>query len=146
MFSIDLNGNACYKQEMIADGKWIPYFTAVTNHVMETLKSDLNFNTFLGYCTARKENQNNKKMTVEEAGRKDGVATSRNHDKEFYQEIGQKGGETTARNHDQDFYEEIGHKGGEARANQSTNNSNKMSQEKAGRKGGRARANKQNDH
>ncbi len=33
------------------------------------------------------------KMSREEAGRKGGEATSKNHDKEFYQEIGQKGGE-----------------------------------------------------
>ena len=35
------------------------------------------------------------KMSREEAGRKGGEATSKNHDKEFYQEIGQKGGEAT---------------------------------------------------
>ena len=33
-----------------------------------------------------------KKMTVEEAGRKGGEATADSHDKEFYQEIGKKGG------------------------------------------------------
>lgn len=38
------------------------------------------------------------KMSREEAGRKGGETTSKNHDKEFYQEIGKKGGE--ARNND----------------------------------------------
>ncbi|MFC3039420.1 hypothetical protein ACFOGI_04090 [Virgibacillus xinjiangensis] len=45
---------------------------------------------------------NNQKMSLEEAGR--------------------KGGKTTARNHDQEFFEEIGKKGGEERARQSENN------------------------
>ncbi|WP_153723155.1 KGG domain-containing protein [Sporosarcina cascadiensis] len=42
------------------------------------------------------------------------------------EEAGKKGGEATARNHGHEFYEEIGRKGGEARArqNDSTNNSN----------------------
>lgn len=53
---------------------------------------------------------NNKQgsMTVEEAGRKGGEATSANHDREFYEDIGQKGGEATSANHDREFYEEIG--------------------------------------
>ena len=38
-------------------------------------------------------NQNDdNKMSREEAGRLGGEATSENHDKEFYEEIGQKGG------------------------------------------------------
>jgi uncharacterized protein len=41
-------------------------------------------------------------MTVEEAGRKGGEATSRNHDKEFYQEIGRKGGEARSEQRDND--------------------------------------------
>ncbi|WP_144460420.1 KGG domain-containing protein [Siminovitchia fortis] len=65
---------------------------------------------------------NDHKMTVEEAGRKGGEATARNHDKEFYKEIGRKGGEATSKNHDKDFYEEIGHKGGKARAEQHDDN------------------------
>ncbi len=32
-------------------------------------------------------------MSVSEAGKKGGQATSSTHDREFYQEIGQKGGE-----------------------------------------------------
>jgi hypothetical protein len=32
-------------------------------------------------------------MSVNEAGRKGGEATSASHDKEFYQEIGSKGGQ-----------------------------------------------------
>ncbi|MGW9607609.1 KGG domain-containing protein, partial [Heyndrickxia sporothermodurans] len=55
-----------------------------------------------------------KTMSTEEAGRKGGEATARNHDKEFYEEIGQKGGEATAENHDKEFYQRIGEKGGEA--------------------------------
>ena len=45
-------------------------------------------------------NNNNKdgNMTVEEAGRKGGEATSRNHDREFYEEIGSKGGKANAEN------------------------------------------------
>ena len=45
----------------------------------------------------------NNKMSREEAGRKGGETTSKNHDKEFYQEIGQKGGEATSKNHDKEF-------------------------------------------
>lgn len=67
------------------------------------------------------QNNQNGNMSREEAGRKGGEATSRNHDREFYQEIGEKGGE--ARN---------GSNGG--------NNDGKMSREEAGRKGGEARA------
>ncbi len=51
-----------------------------------------------------------KKMSREEAGRKGGKATSKNHDKEFYQEIGEKGGEATSKNQGKEFYEEIGKK------------------------------------
>lgn len=53
-------------------------------------------------------NNNGNKMSREEAGRKGGEATAKNHDKEFYQEIGRKGGEATSESHDKDFYEEIG--------------------------------------
>ena len=38
------------------------------------------------------ENKKKGKMTVEEAGRKGGEATSETHGKEFYSEIGEKGG------------------------------------------------------
>ena len=64
---------------------------------------------------------NDRKMSVEEAGRKGGKTTSENHDKEFYQEIGQKGGEATSENHDKEFYQEIGEKGGESRSKQRKN-------------------------
>jgi len=73
---------------------------------------------------------NNDKMTVEEAGRKGGEATSNNHDKEFYQEIGEKGGEARAEQRN-----DSNNSGG---SNNSNGNSNdgKMSREEAGRKGG----------
>lgn len=35
---------------------------------------------------------NDNKMSREEAGRKGGEATSKNHDKDFYRDIGEKGG------------------------------------------------------
>ncbi|SEI10702.1 hypothetical protein SAMN05192559_11292, partial [Halobacillus karajensis] len=60
-----------------------------------------------------KQNNNNRNMTVEEAGQKGGNKTSKEHDKEFYQDIGQKGGETTSQEHDKEFYQDIGQKGGE---------------------------------
>jgi uncharacterized protein len=45
---------------------------------------------------------NNEKMSREEAGRKGGEATSKNHDKEFYQEIGKKGGESQSNERNND--------------------------------------------
>lgn len=47
-------------------------------------------------------NKNNKdhKMTVEEAGRKGGEATAKNHDRDFYEEIGRKGGKARAKQRD----------------------------------------------
>ncbi|MEY9865857.1 general stress protein YciG [Peribacillus sp. B2I2] len=39
---------------------------------------------------------NDEKMSREEAGRRGGEATSKNHDKDFYREIGQKGGKATS--------------------------------------------------
>ena len=51
---------------------------------------------------ANNNDYNNRKMTAEEAGCKDGELTARNHDKEFYQEIGEKGGESRARQRDDD--------------------------------------------
>ncbi|GAB1158568.1 hypothetical protein YWY31_45930 [Paenibacillus illinoisensis] len=68
------------------------------------------------------QNNQNGKMSREEAGRKGGEATSKNHDHEFYQEIGSKGGSARSSsdgNDDQD---------------------GKMSREEAGRKGGQARS------
>ena len=66
------------------------------------------------------QNNQNGKMSREEAGRKGGEATSKNHDHEFYQEIGSKGGEATSKNHDKDFYQEIGSKGGKQHPNLTT--------------------------
>jgi uncharacterized protein len=62
---------------------------------------------------------NNEKMSREEAGRKGGEMTAKNHDKEFYQEIGKMGGNSRSnrRNDDDDdgkmSREEAGRKGGE---------------------------------
>lgn len=39
------------------------------------------------------ESENNGEMTVQEAGRKGGEATSQTHGREYYEEIGHKGGE-----------------------------------------------------
>ncbi|UJF25643.1 KGG domain-containing protein [Planococcus sp. 107-1] len=71
-------------------------------------------------------NQNDdNKMSREEAGRMGGEATSDSHGKEFYEEIGSKGGQNS-------------NSGGQNSSNNSRNNSNdgKMSKEEAGRKGG----------
>ena len=43
------------------------------------------------------KDDNDKKMSVEEAGRKGGEKTAETHDKEFYEEIGKKGGEARAK-------------------------------------------------
>ena len=96
------------------------------------------------------------KMTVEEAGRKGGEATSTIHGRGFYEEIGQKGGaarrgqlgpdgysvlgrkggEATNVKHGSGFYAEIGRKGGE------TVSRNREHMSQIGRKGGEARAEK----
>ncbi|XIG89200.1 general stress protein B (plasmid) [Priestia aryabhattai] len=44
------------------------------------------------------KNKENEKMSREEAGRKGGETTSKNHDKEFFQEIGEKGGKASNKN------------------------------------------------
>ncbi|SER86408.1 KGG domain-containing protein [Psychrobacillus sp. OK032] len=53
---------------------------------------------------AKKQNDRNKNsnenMTVEEAGRKGGEATSKNRGREFYEEIGRKGGEARSKQRD----------------------------------------------
>ncbi|MDG0812271.1 KGG domain-containing protein [Cohnella rhizosphaerae] len=67
-------------------------------------------------------NDDNNKMSREEAGRMGGEATARTHDKEFYQEIGEKGGEA---------------RGGSNNRSQSDDRDG-MSREEAGRKGGRS--------
>lgn len=41
----------------------------------------------------RKNDENKGDMTVQEAGRRGGEATSQTHGKEFYEEIGRKGGQ-----------------------------------------------------
>lgn len=76
-------------------------------------------------------NNQNGKMSREEAGRLGGEATAKNHDKEFYQEIGEKGGEATSKNHGKDFYQEIGEKGGEATSKTMTRNSIRKSDARA---------------
>ncbi|WP_010651679.1 KGG domain-containing protein [Oceanobacillus massiliensis] len=69
-------------------------------------------------------NNNNRKLSREQAGQKGGNKTADNHDQEFFEEIGQKGGRATSKNHDQDFYEEIGRKGGKrSNGGQGKNNS-----------------------
>ncbi|OHR73821.1 hypothetical protein HMPREF3291_05410, partial [Bacillus sp. HMSC76G11] len=68
-------------------------------------------------------NQNNGKMSPEEAGRKGGQATADSHDKEFYQEIGQKGGQANAAQQNQSNHN-----------SSSSDNNGKMSREEAGRK------------
>lgn len=62
-----------------------------------------------------------KKMSVEEAGRKGGEKTAREKGPEFYSEIGRKGGETVSQ--DREHMSEIGRKGGEARGRQRQNES-----------------------
>lgn len=54
-------------------------------------------------------------MSVNEAGRKGGEATSATHDKEFYQEIGSKGGQNSGGNfaNDPQRASEAGKKGGQ---------------------------------
>lgn len=52
-------------------------------------------------------------MTVREAGRKGGRATSIRHGPEFYKDIGRKGGNVTLARLGPQFYEKIGRKGGQ---------------------------------
>jgi uncharacterized protein len=61
--------------------------------------------------TDTSNNQN--KMSVEEAGRKGGETTAREHGPEFYSEIGKKGGEAVSQ--DREHMAEIGRKGGQSR-------------------------------
>ncbi len=44
------------------------------------------------FLSKKTESPRKGKMTVEEAGRRGGEATSETHSEEFYSEIGQKGG------------------------------------------------------
>lgn len=75
------------------------------------------------------------------------MAQNNQNGKMSREEAGRKGGEATARNHDREFYQEIGREGGEARSESSGNSGNdgKMSREEAGRKGGEARARQRNN-
>ncbi|MFZ5376187.1 MAG: KGG domain-containing protein [Patescibacteria group bacterium] len=65
---------------------------------------------------------NQGRMTVEEAGRKGGEATSRSHDRDFYQKIGQKGGKSQGKdnnpgnfaNRSEQDVEDTARKGGES--------------------------------
>jgi general stress protein YciG len=55
-----------------------------------------------------------RKMTVEEAGRKGGARTALTHGRQFYQEIGRKGGEARRGKLGAEGYRELGRKGGRA--------------------------------
>jgi general stress protein YciG len=79
---------------------------------------------------------NDGNMSREEAGRKGGETTARNHDKEFFQEIGQKGGESRSNNDNSG-----GRDPGNSGSNTGNSGSN-MSREEAGRKGGESRGKK----
>jgi uncharacterized protein len=52
------------------------------------------------------------RMTVGEAGRKGGEATSERFSHDHFEEIGRKGGETVSQKYGHDHFEEIGRKGG----------------------------------
>ncbi|MBB1612584.1 stress-induced protein [Pseudomonas protegens] len=82
--------------------------------------------------TNDKQNQ----MSVNEAGKKGGDATSASHDKEFYQEIGSKGGQNSGGNfkNDPERAAEAGSKGGQNSGGNFANDREKASE--AGRKGG----------
>ncbi|EIK61764.1 MULTISPECIES: general stress protein [Pseudomonas] len=75
-------------------------------------------------------------MSVSEAGKKGGEATSASHDKEFYQEIGSKGGQNSGGNfkNDPERAAEAGSKGGQNSGGNFANDREKASE--AGRKGG----------
>ncbi|HET8792109.1 MAG TPA: general stress protein [Modicisalibacter sp.] len=83
-----------------------------------------------------KRNTDKGKMSVNEAGRKGGEATSESHDKEFYEDIGQKGGENSGGNfkNDPERASEAGKKGGEHSGGNFKNDPEKASE--AGKKGG----------
>lgn len=75
-------------------------------------------------------------MSVNEAGREGGEATSASHDKEFYQEIGSKGGQNSGGNfaNDPERASEAGKKGGQNSGGNFASDREKASE--AGRKGG----------
>ncbi|MET3938779.1 general stress protein YciG [Paenibacillus sp. PvP094] len=70
------------------------------------------------------------------------MAQNNQNGKMSREEAGRKGGEATSKNHDHEFYQEIGREGGQARGNSDGNDDQdgKMSREEAGRKGGQARS------
>ncbi|MHB0851205.1 con-10 family general stress protein [Stutzerimonas nitrititolerans] len=75
-------------------------------------------------------------MSVNEAGRKGGEATSATHDKEHYQDIGSKGGQNSGGNfaNDPQRASEAGQKGGQNSGGNFANDRQKASE--AGQKGG----------
>ena len=75
-------------------------------------------------------------MSVNEAGKKGGEATSASHDKDFYQEIGSKGGQNSGGNfkNDPERASEAGSKGGQNSGGNFANDREKASE--AGHKGG----------
>ncbi len=77
-------------------------------------------------------------MSVNEAGKKGGDATSASHDKEFYQEIGSKGGQNSGGNfkNDPERASEAGSKGGQNSGGNFANDRNRASE--AGSKGGQS--------
>jgi general stress protein YciG len=77
-------------------------------------------------------------MSVNEAGKKGGDATSASHDKEFYQEIGSKGGQNSGGNfkNDPERASEAGSKGGQNSGGNFANDRDRASE--AGSKGGQS--------
>ena len=75
-------------------------------------------------------------MSVSEAGKKGGEATSASHDKEFYQDIGSQGGQNSGGNfkNDPQRAAEAGSKGGSNSGGNFANDPQKASE--AGSKGG----------
>ncbi|WP_106476130.1 con-10 family general stress protein [Phytohalomonas tamaricis] len=76
------------------------------------------------------------KMSVSEAGKKGGEATSETHGKEFYEDIGHKGGQNSGGNfkNDPERAAEAGHKGGQNSGGNFANDPERASE--AGQKGG----------
>lgn len=70
--------------------------------------------------STRNESHNDGKMTVEEAGRKGGQATSETHDREFYERIGSEGGKVSGGNFksNPERAAEAGREGGRRSGNQ----------------------------
>ena len=57
-----------------------------------------------------------KGMSVNEAGQKGGQSNAESHDREHFENIGHKGGQANAETHDREHFENIGQKGGKANA------------------------------